>query len=122
MVECTPPHRLAILDLDMRPDPVQQGESIETWRLTLQSDRNGECRTRLEIRDQDQIAGLGEEHVLRPGRETYRVRAAPGYAFRRRDSCFIVQVNVGGVLTPIEAQRAFCARQLPGGGWSLREP
>jgi hypothetical protein len=121
VVECTPPHRLALLDLDMRPDPVGQGESIESWRLTVQSDRNGECRTRLEIRDQDQIVGLGEAHVIRPGRETYQVRAAPGYEFRRRDPCFVVQANVGGALTPLEAQRTFCARQRPSGGWSLRE-
>lgn len=119
-VECTPPHRMAILDLDVVPDPVVQGQPIQGWRITLRSDRNGECGTLLEVRDQDQIAGAGERQVIRPGRGSYTISAAPGYRFQRRDPCFVVQVNVGGTFTPVDAQRTFCARQMRGAGWTLR--
>jgi hypothetical protein len=121
-VACTPPHRLQVLDLDMVPNTVRSGEPIEAWRITLRSDRNGECSTILEVRDQDQVAGYGQKHVIRPGKEVYRVQATPNYRFRRQDPCFLVQANVGGALTPVDAERVFCAKALSGARWSLREP
>ena len=119
--DCTPPHRIQILDLDMVPDPIERGKTVEAWRVTLQSDRNGECSTALEIRDADQIAGRSAKHLIRPGKGAYTVQAAPGYQFRGRDHCFQVQANVGGTFTPLEAQRTFCARDKSGHRWSLKE-
>jgi hypothetical protein len=119
---CLPPHRMAITDLDMIPDPVPEGQPIEAWKVTIRSDRNGECTTILEIRDQDQIVGLGAQHRIKPGRGSYRIQAAPGYQFQGRDACFVVQANVGGFLTPLDAQRVFCAKASTVTTWSLREP
>lgn len=120
-VHCEPPYRITILDLDMMPDPVQRGQRIETWRVTLQSDRDGACNTLLEIRDQNELVGRGVEGVIRPGRETYAVSAVQGYRLQQADRCFQVQVNVGGSASVLEARRSFCARALPGERWTLRE-
>jgi hypothetical protein len=104
----------------MVPDPLRSGDAIAAWRVALQSDRNGECYTVLEVYDQDQVAGRSVRDVIRPGHSVYEVPAARGYRFQRHDPCFVVQANIGGAPTPVEAQRTFCARQLPGGGWSLQ--
>jgi hypothetical protein len=118
---CTPPHRLRILDLDMVPDPVLPGKKVEGWKVTIQSDRNGECQTTIELRDQDQIAGIGQALRIRPGVSVYTLQAAPEYRFQGQDRCLAVQANVGGFFSPIEAQRVFCARGKALTVWSLRE-
>lgn len=119
-ITCTPPHRMRILDLDVSPDPVRSGQPIEAWRITINSDWNGECGTHFEVRDQDQVAGAGFVRAIRPGRNVYILPASPQYRFHRRDSCFIVQAYIGGSFTPITAQRSFCAQLIPGAGWTLR--
>jgi hypothetical protein len=104
----------------MVPDPLRAGEPIVAWRVDLQSDRNGECSTVLTIRDQDQVAGRRARDLIRPGPGVYEVPAVRGYRFQRQDPCFVAEVNIGGTATPVETRRTFCARPLPGGGWTLR--
>jgi len=118
---CAPPHRLAILDLDMIPDPVDPRQPLAAWRITIQSDRNGECGTLFQVRDQDQIAGAGELPTIHPGRGVYTIPATPGYRFQRRDHCFVVVAELEQRYAPIASQGTFCARPSPGGGWTLRE-
>ena len=121
VVECTPPHNMTIVDLDMVPDPVAVGQRVQAWRVTLQSDRNGECNTRLQVRDQNQMAGQETYQVIRPGRATYEIQATRQYRFHAQDPCFRVLVSLGNTFTPIDAQRDFCARTSLGSGqWSLR--
>ena len=120
-ITCAPPHRMRILDLDVVPDPVHGGQPIEAWRITIRSDWNGECGTHFEVRDRDQVAGSGFVQAIRPGRSVYMIPASPHYRFQRHDHCFVVQANIGGAFTPIGAQRNFCAQQIPGIGWTLRE-
>jgi len=116
---CAPPHRLSVLDLGMVPDPVRQGQRIQLWTVTLQSDYNGECRTLLEVRDRDQVAGKQVEYLIKPGVGRYTFAAQPGYQFQAQDHCFLVRANIGNTWTPVDAKRAFCARRGPG-GWSLK--
>jgi len=118
-VSCEPPHRLSILDLGMVPDPVRHLQRIQLWTVKLRSDWNGECLSSLEVRDRDQLAGKRTQYLIKPGEGRYTFQAEPGYAFQARDHCFGVLVNVGNTWTPIDAARAFCARQGPG-GWSLK--
>lgn len=121
VVECTPPHHMTIVDLDMIPDPVVVGQRVQAWRVTLQSDRNGECNTRLQVHDQNQTAGQVTYQVIRPGRATYEVQATRQYRFQAQDPCFRVLASIGNTFTPIDAQRDFCARTSLGSGrWSLR--
>ena len=116
---CAPPHRLSVLELGMVPDPVRQGQRIQLWKVTLQSDYNGECRTLLEVWDRDQLAGTRVEYLITPGVGSYTFAAQPGYQFQAQDHCFLVRANIGNTWTPIDAKKAFCARRGPG-GWSLR--
>ncbi len=118
---CAPPHRMAILDLDMIPDPVDPRQPIVGWSITIQSDRNRECGTLFQVRDQDQIAGAGALSAIHPGRGVSTISASPGYRFQRRDHCFAVVAALENRYTPLETQRTFCARPSPGGGWTLRE-
>jgi hypothetical protein len=119
-ITCTPPHYMAILDLRVIPDPVRAGQPIEAWRITLQSDRNGECSTAIEIRDHDQVVGTGVLQAIRPGRGAYTLPANPHYRFQRQDSCYVVLANIGGSYAALDARRSFCATPFPGGGWTLR--
>jgi len=116
---CAPPHRLSVLDLGMVPDPVRQGQRIQLWTVTLQSDYNGECRTLLEVRDRDQVAGKQVEYLIKPGVGRYTFATQPGYQFQAHDHCFLVRANIGNTWTPIDAKKAFCARRGPA-GWSLK--
>jgi hypothetical protein len=116
---CAPPHRLSVLDLGMVPDPVRQGQRIQLWTVTLQSDYNGECRTLLEVRDRDQVAGKQVEYLIKPGVGRYTFAARPEYRFQAQDHCFLVRANIGNTWIPVDAKKAFCARRGPG-GWSLR--
>lgn len=116
---CAPPHRLGILGLGMVPDPVRQGQRIQLWTVALQSGYSGECRTLLEVRDGDQLAGVAVEYLIKPGVGRYTFQAAPGYRFHRQNHCFLVRANIGNTWAPIGAKSAFCARQGPA-GWSLR--
>jgi hypothetical protein len=116
---CAPPHRLGILGLGMVPDPVRQGQRIQLWTVALQSDYNGECRTLLEVRDGDQLAGAAVEYLIKPGVGRYTFQAVPGYRFQRQNHCFLVRANIGNTWTPIVAKKAFCAHRGPG-GWSLQ--
>ena len=120
--DCSPPHRMRILDLDMRPDPVREGGKVADFRVTLQSDRNGECGTTIEVRDQDQIAAIGRATRILPGRYVYTLQAQPDYRFRRDDQCLTVMVNVGGRYSPVETQQVFCAKRRQITVWSLKEP
>ena len=120
LITCAPPYQLAILDLNVIPDPVHQGQPVEAWRLTIQSDRNGECRTAIEIRDQDQVAGAGVLPAIRPGRGVYTIPARPNYRFQRADNCYTVLANIGDSYTRLDAHRTFCAAPIPGIGWTLR--
>ena len=118
-VPCAPPHRLSVLELGMVPDPVRQGQRIQLWTVTLQSDYNGECRTLLQVWDRDQLAGTQMEYVIKPGVGRYTFAALPRYRFQAQDHCFLVRANIGTTWTPIDAKKAFCARRGPA-GWSLR--
>lgn len=119
-IDCSGPHRLRILDLDMEPDPARQGQPINSWHITIRSDRDGECDTLLTVRDQNEIAGRGHQQTIWPGKAVYTVPAAPEYRFQSQDACFNVQANVGGNFTPIEAQKTFCVKARPGARWSLK--
>jgi len=116
---CAPPHRLGILGLGMVPDPVRQGQRIQLWTVALQSDYNGECRTLLEVRDGDQLAGAAVEYLIKPGMGRYTFQAVPGYRFQRQDHCFLVRANIGNTWTPVDVKKALCARRGPG-GWSMQ--
>ncbi len=113
---CAPPHRLHVADLDMVPDPAWHGAPVRQWIVTLRSDYNGECATRIIVRDGNELAGAEVEHRIRPGVHRYAIDVRPGYRFQRDDHCFVVLANIGNTEQRIDAARRFCARR----GWTLK--
>jgi hypothetical protein len=121
-LQCGGLHALMIMDLDMVPDPAVQGQPIQRWIVKLRADGNGECATRIMVRDRDQWAGNAVAFTLRPGLNVIPVPATPGYRMQGQDHCYTVLADIQGTQRPIDAGRQFCARMNPPRppSWSLR--
>jgi hypothetical protein len=125
-VRCDGSHRIQILDLDMRPDPIAQGQRIQEWRVRLRVDGNGECETELEIREKadNEVAGRAKLRRLRPGVNDIEIEPAGRYRFQRGEHCFRVVADIEGTRRPVDARKVFCARQIRHDGerrWTMRE-
>jgi hypothetical protein len=118
---CGGGHRLQVVDLDMSPDPIAEGQRINRWLVRLRADATGECRTLIRIRDAsgDEV---GRERVfrLRPGNNEIEIENNERYRFSRSEHCFQVIADIAGTPKPIDAARRFCARQTAGRRWSMR--
>jgi hypothetical protein len=124
---CGGKHRLEILDLDMRPDPIAQGQSIREWRVTVQVDGDGECETELQIRERgdNEVAGRANLRRLKPGVNKIEIDPSNRYRFQRGEHCFRVTANIEGTQRQVDARKVFCARQIRKDGerrWTMREP
>ena len=117
---CKRGERLQIQDLDMRPDPVVEGQHVRAWRLNLRFDGRGECTTNIYVREGNNIAGTLRNYTMRSGVNEIEVPAVETFRFRGRETCFNVQVDLEGSKRPVDAERRFCATQRT--VWSMREP
>jgi hypothetical protein len=119
---CTAPTQMAILGLEMQPDPAGEAVPLSVWNVQVRSDRTGECDTSLEVMDADRVAGIGATHRILPGIHVYIVPARPGYTVRTGDRCFVVRADVGGAMVPVDAPRRFCTKPVPSqpNRWTLR--
>jgi hypothetical protein len=123
-IACGKGHRLSIVDLDMSPDPMNKGERIRAWRVTVQVDGSGECDTVFQIREQggDRLVGQEMKRMLKPGINEIEFPAREGYRFRAREHCFEVIADIEGTKKPVDAGRRFCARETRDGKrWSMKE-
>jgi hypothetical protein len=120
---CAPPHQMKILDLDMFPDPLHEGQAVKTFTVTVRSDRNGECQTAFEVRDDgNDVAGRSLQFRLLSGTHQYKIPAMSGYRFQRRDHCFKVVAMIANThWVPIDGEKVECARMRPiqVNGWTL---
>jgi len=118
---CGGDHRLRVVDLDISPDPIADGQPIRALRIRVQADGSGECQTTFQVRerDGDQVA-RGRVFRLRPGTNEIVLEPIERYRFSRNEHCFDVLADVAGTARRIDAERTFCSRQLPGRRWSLR--
>jgi hypothetical protein len=121
MVACGGGHRLQVVDLNMSPDPIAEGQRINRWFVRLRADASGECRTVIRIRE---ISGdeVGRERVfrLRPGDNEIDIEPNERYRFSRSEHCFQVIADIAGTPRPIDAARRFCARQTASRRGSMR--
>lgn len=118
---CGRDHRLQVVDLDMSPDPVADGQRINQFRVSLRADGSGECETRLQVRETDGNDLIAAERVyrLRPGMNQIRIEPEGRYRFSRREHCFDVIANIENTQRRVDAARRFCAREVGGRRWSL---
>jgi|GEM_PF-502743 hypothetical protein len=115
---CRRGDRLFIQDLDMSPDPVIQGQRVRNWIVKIRFDGDRQCETDIEVREGNDLVGRGR-YTLRPGVNEIQMQPAEGHRLRGREHCFTVTADLEGTRRPVDADRQFCARQLP--AWSLRE-
>jgi len=121
LVACGGGHRLQVVDLDVSPDPLAEGQRISRWFVRLRADGSGECRTTIRVRDEsgDLVAG---ERVwgLRPGLNEIELTPLERYRFSGSERCFQVIADIAGTARTVDAARRFCARQIAGRRWSMR--
>lgn len=118
---CGGDRRLQIVDLDMSPDPIAQGQPINRWLVRLRSEGSGDCRTVIRIRDGDgEEVGREVRRRLRPGINEIEVEPFERYRFSRGEHCFQVIADIAGNWRPVDAARRFCAREMGGRRWTMR--
>jgi hypothetical protein len=114
--------RLQVVDLDMSPDPISDGQRVREWRVRVRADERTQCQTTLQIREtpSNELVGRDRVYRLRGGTNEIEVESGEGYRFSRNEHCFVVLANIEGAGRPIDAARRFCAVQIGGRRWTLR--
>jgi hypothetical protein len=116
---CRRGDRIRILDLDMSPDPIVQGQRIRSWKVRIRLEGRRDCETEIEIRDGNEVVAQERDYKLRPGINEVTIRPEERYRFHGREHCFNVVVDLEGTRRRADADRQFCARQKP--AWSMGE-
>lgn len=118
---CTTPHQMKVVDIEMRPDPVTEGQSVQGFSVKLQSDRDGDCRSSIEVRDQKRTLAKGVRGTIKRGTHTYTVPAQQGQKFEGIEYCFKVFADIAATPTASPAPAAvpapgktFCAKRPAG--------
>jgi len=114
----TRPEALQILQLEMVPDPVREGQRIR-FTLTLLNRTSFSGRGNLFIKDQDEVVAEARGVFLQPGNNRVDFPDS-GYRFTRREHCFTVEVDIAGSRKPVDFARNFCAQRAYG-GWTLSQ-
>jgi len=109
------PGDLGIVQLEMNPDPVREGQGISFQAVVSNLSRHP-GRVSLFIKDRDEVVAAVYDVSLRPG-ENRVVFPRTDYRFHRQESCFTVEVDIEQTRRPVDAAREFCAKPL---GWTLR--
>lgn len=117
---CRRGDRFQIQDLDMRPDPVMEGQRVRVWRINLRYDGDGECRADIWVREGNNAAGVVRAYTIHAGMNEIEIPANDNFRFRGKEACFNVQVDLEGSRRPVDAEKRFCAAQRV--MWSMREP
>jgi hypothetical protein len=112
------PLDLRVLDLDLSPDPVREGERVR-FRLTIYNQSPQGGRATFAIKDRNEIVIEAHDVLIRPGQNRIEFPWT-GYRFSRSEHCFLVEVDLDRTRRPVDAAKAFCAWKTQG-GWTLSE-
>jgi hypothetical protein len=115
--------RLQVVDLSMSPDPINDGQRVREWKVRLRADERTRCETVIQIRERpgNELAGRDRVSRLRGGINDIEIDPSDGYRFSRKEHCFAVVANIEGTGRSIDASRRFCARQIAGRRWTLKD-
>jgi len=113
------PGDLKILQLEMNPDPVREGEWVSFQTVVSNHSRHS-GRVSLFIKDRDEVVAAVYDVSLRPG-DNRIVFPQTSYRFHRQESCFTVEVDIERSRRPVDLAQEFCARRTYQ-GWSMRVP
>jgi hypothetical protein len=117
---CGRTSHLRIVDLDVTPDPIAEGQQIRSWRVLVQADTDGECATTLQIQERPGNITVGTRRVyyLRPGLNEITVQPDLRYRFAQVRHCFSVIADIEGTPQAIDAAGSYCA-QKKGNVWTM---
>jgi hypothetical protein len=126
VASCGGAHRLQVVDLDMSPDPIADGQRINRWRVRLRADGTGECRTTIRIyeRETKDLVAQATVRRLRPGINDIEMAPIERYRFNREEHCYQVTADISQTEETVDARHRFCARRAPGAGrrWTIQRP
>jgi hypothetical protein len=113
------PSDLRILQLEMNPDPVREGEWVNFQAVVSNLSRHP-GRASLFIKDRDEVVASVNDISLRSG-DNRIAFPQTRYRFHRQESCFTVEVDIERSRRPVDSAKEFCARRTYQ-GWSMRAP
>ena len=113
------PGDLRILQLEMNPDPVREGEWVSFQAVVSNRSRHP-GRVSLFIKDRDEVVAAVHDLSVRPG-DNRVAFPQTRYRFHRQESCFTVEVDIERNKRPVDLAKEFCARRTYQ-GWSMRAP
>jgi hypothetical protein len=126
IASCAGGHRLQVVDLDMSPDPIADGQRINRWRVRLRADGTGECRTTVRIYERQTKELVAQATVRRLSSGINDIEMAPleRYRFNREEHCYQVTADIAQTEEVVDARHRFCARRAPGAGrrWTIQRP
>jgi len=113
------PGDLRILQLEMTPDPVREGQGVSFQAMVSNlSQHSG--RLNLFIKDKDEVVSAVYDVVLRPG-DNRIVFPETQYRFSRYEYCFTVEADIERTKRQVDVAKEFCARRTYY-GWSMTAP
>jgi hypothetical protein len=112
--------KMRIVDLDISPDPIAQGQQIRSWRVVVQADTDGECATTLQVQERPGNITVGTRRIyyFRPGLNEVTVQPDVRYRFSQARHCFVVIADIEETPRAIDARGNFCA-QREGNNWTM---
>jgi hypothetical protein len=113
------PGDLRILQLEMNPDPVREGEWVNFQAVVSNRSRHP-GRVSLFIKDRDEVVAAVHDISIRSG-DNRVAFPQTRYRFHRQESCFTVEVDIERNRRPVDLAKEFCARRTYQ-GWSMRAP
>ena len=112
------PEDLRVLQLEISPDPIQQGQRV-VFRVTISNGSRYSGRVTLVIKDRDEIISEVRDAALRPGDNQVNFPES-SYRFSRSDHCFTVEADIERTRNRIDTAREFCAKST-NVGWTLSD-
>jgi hypothetical protein len=113
------PGDLRILQLEMNPDPVREGEWVSFQAVVSNLSRHS-GRVSLFIKDRDEVVAIAHDVSLRSG-DNRIAFPQTRYRFHRQESCFTVEVDIERTRRTVDLAKEFCVQKTYQ-GWSMRAP
>ena len=110
------PAELKVLQLEMSPDPVREGQGV-SFEATVDNLSRHPAKVSLFIKDRDEVVTVVHELFLKPGHNRI-LFPRTNYRFSRQEHCFTMVVDIERTIQAIDLVKGFCARRIPQ-GWTL---
>ena len=112
------PENLRVLQLEVSPDPVREGQRVG-FRVTIANGSRNSGRVTLAIKDKDELISEVRDATLRPGDNQVNFPET-SYRFSRSDHCFTVEADIEHTRSSIDLAKQFCAKRT-NLGWTLSD-